>query len=271
MLTFKSLENTKIEIITEALLESFSDYFVPMRQSIIFWEEYWKRNRVRYDLSFGAFEDDQLVGFIVNGIDYRDGSLVAFNAGTGVIPTYRGQKLVKQLYNFAFPFFKKIGIENFALEVITQNIKAIKAYQSVGFKVDKLYQGFCSRIPKVAFVGNYAAKEVKRANWPIYQSLIKENYSWEFTKAGIEVTPTTFRYFELFHHNEFIAYYIYNPISDMIVQFEAKDKYAYDAMYNHWQKNFDYLRILNVQHPEKINFLQQYNFESYINQFEMIR
>ena len=241
-----------------------------MQQSVVFWEKHWKRNRVRYDLSFGVFEGERLIAFMVNGIDYRDGKLIAFNAGTGVIPTYRGQKLVKQLYDFSFPIFKENDVENFALEVISQNIKAIKAYQSVGFKIDKLYQGFRSNVPNLVFGSNYSAKEVKRANWSAYRSFIKEKYSWEFTESGIEVSPATFRYFELFSHQELIAYYIFNPISGSMIQFEAKDKRGYDALYHHWQKNFDYIRILNVQHPEKIIFLKQYKFENYINQFEMI-
>jgi GNAT superfamily N-acetyltransferase len=267
MLIFKTLEHTEIEIIVKTLLEAFSDYFVPMQKSIAFWENYWQTNRVRFDLSFGVFDGDDLVGFMVNGIDFREGKLTAFNAGTGVIPRYRGRKLVKQLYDFALPIFKNENIENFALEVICQNIQAIKAYQSIGFRIDKLYQGFRSDLPKMVFGSNYSAKEIERANWENY-TFIKENYSWEFTKAGVEKNPTNFRYFELYH-KVLIAYYIFNPVTHTVVQFEAKHKPGYDAMYHHWQSNFEYIRILNVQHPEKINFLKQYNFENFINQFEM--
>ncbi|NJN78058.1 MAG: GNAT family N-acetyltransferase [Saprospiraceae bacterium] len=127
MLTFKSLTNIKIEIIVEGLLASFADYFVQMPQSVNFWKNHWQRNRVRYDLSFGVFDGENLVGFMVNGVDFRDGKLMAFNAGTGVIPSHQGQKIVKQLYNFALPIFKNNGIENFALEVIAQNNKSHKS------------------------------------------------------------------------------------------------------------------------------------------------
>lgn len=267
MLIFKSLEHIETEIIVRTLTEAFADYFVSMSKETAFWENYWRTNRVRFELSFGAFSDDSLVAFMMNGVDFRDGKLTAFNVGTGVIPTYRGQKMVKQLYDFAMPIFKKNGIENLGLEVITQNIKAIKAYQSVGFRIDKLYQGFRSNLPKMVFGANYSAKEVERANWANYQ-FKKENYSWEFTKAGVEANPTNFRYVELYN-KVLIAYYILNPVTNTIVQFEAKHKQGYDAMYHHWQNNFEYLRILNVQHQEKINFLNQYQFENFINQFEM--
>jgi GNAT superfamily N-acetyltransferase len=268
MLIFKSLEHIKTEIIVETLLEAFSDYFVPMQKSIDFWEKYWQTNRVRFDLSFGVFDAERLVSFMMNGVDFRVGKLTAFNVGTGVIPTYRGQKMVKQLYDFALPIFKNNGIENFGLEVITQNIKAIKAYQSVGFQIDKLYQGFRSELPKMVFGVNYSAKEVERANWENY-TFKKENYSWEFSESGVEGNPTNFRYVELYN-KVLMAYYIFNPVTNTIVQFEAKHKQGYDAMYHHWQNNFDYLRILNVQHQEKINFLNQYQFENFINQFEMV-
>lgn len=268
MLIFKSLEDIKTEIIVKTLLEAFADYFVPMQQSADFWGKYWQTNRVRFDLSFGVFDGERLVGFMMNGVDFRNGKLTAFNVGTGVIPTYRGQKMVKQLYDFALPIFKNNGIENFGLEVIVQNIKAIKAYQSVGFRIDKLYQGFRSELPKMVFEANYSAREVERANWADY-IFKKENYSWEFAEAGVKANPTNFRYVELYHKG-LIAYYIFNPVTNTIVQFEAKHKQGYDAMYHHWQNNFDYLRILNVQHQEKINFLNQYRFENFINQFEMV-
>lgn len=270
MITFQSLENIEFEVLVKALHISFADYFVPMTAPASFWEKYWKINRVRYDLSFGIFDNDVLVAFMVNGIDYRNGKLVAFNVGTGVLPSHRGQRFVQQLYDFAFPILKNNGVENFGLEVVTKNIQAIKAYQRVGFKIDKLYQCFSKSDLVVRLYVEYSAKEVNEPNWEIYEPFTKEDYSWGVAKQGIALDAKSFSYFELFHDNELIAYYIIKPTNGSVVRFEASNYHGYQAMYHHWQTHFEKISITNVQHPEKIQFLNNYEFHNYINQFEMV-
>lgn len=272
MLLFKTLGNTSISKIVAALVDSFSDYFVPMPDSVDFWKNHWKKNRVQYDLSIGTFDaDDNLVGFMIMGIDERNGKTVAFNAGTGVISKYRGQKLVKQMYDFAIPIFKENRIEELALEVISQNIKAIKAYQSVGFKIDKLYQCFRSSDLTIPTSVEYRVMEVQEPNWTTYQSFTTENYCWEYQISGIKINLAAIKCFELYDKSDnLMAYYIINPINKSIMRFDVKDENSYEVLYHHWHNHFDKVRIMNVQDSKKIKFLQDYKFENNINQFEMI-
>lgn len=272
MLVFKTLKYTLVTKIVETMTTSFADYFVKVPDDVSFWENRWKTNRVQYDLSIGTFDGDNLVAFMVIGVDKRNGKRVAFNAGTGVIPQYRGQRLVKQMYDFAMPIFEKSGINELALEVITKNIKAIKAYQSVGFKVDKLYQCFQSNDIDLDTFVEYSFTEVTQPNWEKYEAFTKEQYCWEFLKVGININIDTYRCFELYDYsNNLIAYYIINPAKNTIMRFEAVNEFGYKALFHHWHLEFKNVRIINVQHQEKINFLNQYNFENNIDQFEMVR
>ena len=140
----RSLNQIKFGDLIECFNQSFVGYFVKMQKSNEFWEKRWKAARVDYSLSFGMFDGNDLVGFIINGIDFKNDLLTAFNSGTGVLPAYRGKRIVKQLYDFAIPILIEKGVKNCGLEVIVGNEKAIKAYKSVGFEITrslKCYSG----------------------------------------------------------------------------------------------------------------------------------
>jgi len=100
----------------------------------VFWQNRWNWARVDYELSFGVFEGEQLVAFIINGIDQHNGKRTAFNTGTGVIKNFRGQQLVDKMYAAALPHFQKAGIEKYLLEVFVNNERAIRVYERIGFK-----------------------------------------------------------------------------------------------------------------------------------------
>jgi len=99
----KSLETTSLHEIVTCFSEAFADYIIKMPNDPVFWKERWRLARVRYDLSFGAFEGDQMVGFIMIGVDQDAGHLTAFNTGTGVIPAFRGRQIVDKIYEKAIP------------------------------------------------------------------------------------------------------------------------------------------------------------------------
>jgi ribosomal protein S18 acetylase RimI-like enzyme len=107
---------------------AFDGYFVKMPDSLDYWATRFKQARVNYHYSFGVFDASRLVAFIIQGMDIHDGQLTAFNTGTGVLPAYRGQKLVDRLYDHAIPRLKERGIQKCQLEVIQENERAIRVY-----------------------------------------------------------------------------------------------------------------------------------------------
>ncbi|MFX1376071.1 MAG: hypothetical protein ACFFA0_09685 [Promethearchaeota archaeon] len=50
--------------------EAFSDYEVPMQISLDSFKYFNLRRGIMYDLSLGAVDDEKLVGFILNAIDF---------------------------------------------------------------------------------------------------------------------------------------------------------------------------------------------------------
>ena len=77
---------------------------------------------------------NELILASITGIDNREGVPTAYNAGTGIIPAFRGQGIVGEMYEMLLPRLKAMGIRQSILEVICQNERAIKAYEKAGFQ-----------------------------------------------------------------------------------------------------------------------------------------
>ena len=166
----KSLSSIPFQKLIDCFNLAFDGYFVKMPTEASFYENRWKVAKVDYNLSFGMFDSNQLVGFIINAVDYRNEEKIAYNTGTGVIPSYRGRKIVKTLYDFAIPFLKKNGINNCSLEVITENTFAIKAYQRIGFKICKTYKCY-----------KYTFEDIIETNIDIVK-INAEDFDWQLSK-----------------------------------------------------------------------------------------
>lgn len=132
---FQSLEHTShLDIIT-VLNEAFREYVVPIQMS----EEDFARKVSQEDVdlsrSVGAFVDGHLVGFIVKG--WRGTS--AYNAVTGVLPAWRGQRLTQQMYHW---WMQQHQPEVQYLEVMQSNSPAISSYEAIGFRKTREVYGY---------------------------------------------------------------------------------------------------------------------------------
>ena len=143
----KKLGDITFELIIDCFLKSFENYYVEVPSDKNYYKKRWEIAKVDFTLSYGMFDGENIVGFIIHAIDNRHGKKIAFNTGTGVIPEYRGRRIVQAIYDFAIPDLKMNGITQCALEVIIENHKAIKSYQRVGFEICKTYNCFSGAIP----------------------------------------------------------------------------------------------------------------------------
>jgi hypothetical protein len=95
------------------------------------------KNGVHYDCSVGVFDGSRLVGVTLVGLDDWQGRPAAFDAGTGIIPDYRGQGIAGKMFDFATPKLRDRGVQKFLLEVLQVNKPAIKAYRAAGFSINR--------------------------------------------------------------------------------------------------------------------------------------
>ena len=267
----KSLEHIDFEIIIDCFLKAFENYFVKMPTDPVYYEKRWEAANVQYSQSYGMFDEEKLVGFIINAIGIRNGKIMAFNTGTGVIPAYRGKHIINSIYQYAIPKLKKIGVNTCSLEVITDNTIAIKVYERIGFKKIKKYHCYSGELALPYSVNDFELKKVDVSflNW---DKLHQEQYSWD---NHIEtVKKGSYDYFVVEVSQQQVAYFIINPKNGYVAQFdvliagELHWKYLFSAIYSVAKS----VKINNVDErlERKVRSLNQLKLENTVDQFEMI-
>ena len=91
MIQYKALENTSYEQLAECFRLAFSDYYFPMQLSPQQLQAHLEQSGVDLGLSYGAFADETIVGFIFNASSLYNGQKAAFDVGTAVVPQHRGK------------------------------------------------------------------------------------------------------------------------------------------------------------------------------------
>lgn len=82
-LVFRSLAYTDIETLLECFNESFKVYYVPLQLTKEQLADKIYAKAIDTKLSYGAFDNDKLVAFILHGIDTINNRSVAYFKITG--------------------------------------------------------------------------------------------------------------------------------------------------------------------------------------------
>ena len=144
MLKIGAVDEAKIY---KAFMEAFADYAMDAgattEQGLLL---RMRKNAVDYAASVGIYDRDRLVGFTLIGIDRWGDRVVAYDAGTGIVPEFRGRRLAAQMFEHALPGLRRRGVSRFVLEVLQQNEPAIKAYRRSGFEVTRELRSFVAKV-----------------------------------------------------------------------------------------------------------------------------
>jgi ribosomal protein S18 acetylase RimI-like enzyme len=120
--------------------EAFNDYEVQITKDEF--QVMLLRRGFVPELSFGAFDQDRLVSFTLNGIGTFNGVKTAYDTGTGTIKEYRQKGLATRIFEYSIPILKNAGVSQYLLEVLQHNHKAVSVYQKLGFKVCREFNYF---------------------------------------------------------------------------------------------------------------------------------
>jgi len=269
-LIVKKLEHIEFDIIADCFLKSFENYYVKIPTDKNYYKERWKIAKVDYALSYGMFDGGKLVGFIINAIDTRNEEKIAFNTGTGVLPEYRGKQIVRSIYNFAIPDLKTNGVTKCALEVIIENSKAIKTYQSIGFNICKTFKCFSGEI-KLNTNEKKLLSEVDYDAFDWGKMPNQQLYSWDF---NLEVIKNgNYKYYQLIYDNLVESYFIINPSNAYLAQFEVLKESAgcWHRLFKGIKEVSNSIKIINVDTRlnQKIDFINSIGLANTVNQYEM--
>ena len=139
MYHFRALQETSLQQLADCFNLAFSDYEQPICFTPESLQYYLTASNVDLRLSFGAFLDEEMVGFILNAAGSYHGQKVVFDAGTGVIPQHRGKGVFSALFAYTCTQLQKCQITSYYLEVLQSNQPAVAIYSKKGFSVEREY------------------------------------------------------------------------------------------------------------------------------------
>lgn len=267
----RSLENTALHEIVDCLIDAFSIYPVKMPSDTEYWKQRWKIASVDYSLSFGCFDGNQLAGFIINGIDFKDGKKVAFNTGTGVRPSIQGQKIPSKLYSFAIPYLRKQCVEKCGLEVITKNAKAIHVYKQIGFSVERKLDCYKGN-RQIELNPEIEVQVISESEYYQYNKDYKQ-YAWDFDNKALKIAGTHYAYYSVCFQEQLIGKFVFQHNSKYLAQYYTVTDSTFE-----WKLLFE--AIYSVSAEIKINnvdgenvllgtILRQNGLINHISQYEM--
>jgi ribosomal protein S18 acetylase RimI-like enzyme len=276
MISIRTLYQTNIETIVKAFNLAFSDYIVPMKLAQEQLEAKIRNENIKLEYSIGAFEENQLIAFILHGSVMNNGKQTLYNSGTGVVPDKRGNNLTLKLYEFLLPQLPAIGTNSIILEVITTNKPAITTYKKTGFKIFReldCYKGTISKFSK----STYQIKVLNTVNWNQLKAFWDWEPTWQNYNNAVENGKNDTVKIGAFANDTLIGYLILNKKNNRIQQFAVDKSYRCRGvgvqLFNFINDNYsNEISIINVPctaYSSK-KFLVTLGLQKTISQYEMI-
>lgn len=275
MIQFQSLQHTDPEIIRHCFNDCFKDYFVPFQLSSEQFQNKLLTEAIDLSLSFGAFENGALQGLILHGIDTIDNTRVAYNAGTGLLPSARGKSLSLSLYEYSIDQLRKAGIEKTMLEVFQQNKAAINIYQRAGFNISRVINSYKGK-PIHQQHNDYLVKQENFPDWSWINANSAWQPAWQYNPHSLHRGWHQYRLFAAYEKDEPVAFIIFNQSSGRVALFGAADFPAssghLEALFTHAAGLYQQeLSVAHVASVEAENFLQSIGLQLFIYSYEMER
>ena len=233
-------------------------------------------------LSFAAFEGEEIVAFTFNGIGEFNGIRTAYDTGTGTVPEYRGKGLASRVFEHSIPFLKSNNIQQYLLEVLKHNDKAVSVYRKLGFEVTREFNYFTQ---KKEAIQNQIKPGIQHETRlvTIEECEMAAHFcdflpSWQNSFAAIGRSPGDFHAFGAFEGEKLIGYCIVEPNSGDITQLAVDHNFrrqgAASALFGKALAliSIDTVKIINTEIgcTAITSFLESRNIPIRGKQFEMV-
>jgi len=282
----KSLNNTDFDSLYIAFKEAFKDYEMQLTKD----ELYVMLHRRGFvpELSFGAFEKEKLIAFTLNGIGRYKNVKTAYDTGTGTIKEYRGKGFATKIFQYSLPYLKKANIENYLLEVLQHNTKAISIYKKLGFKIEREFNFFVQKTENIKVNDKqldsiYSTRLLDLSEYKTENRTINCFFdfipSWQNSFDAINRKLEDFKILGAFKEKELVGHCILEPKSGDITQIAVHKLHRrkgiasllFKEILNYNQHHS--IKIINTQSDCQsiIEFLASKDISITGKQFEMIK
>ena len=211
MITFKTLDGIDIKDIHSCFLEAFANYEVPFNITLDEFSYMLARRGCDFSMSYGAFSNDVLVGFVLNGIGVWNGIPTAYDTGTGIIPDFQGKGIAKDLFRFVIEDLVDKGQKQYLLEVIKTNTKAVQLYRELDFVVTRTYDYYVFEnkdLDKVQSKQQVSVvfKSIEKPDWEGIVSFFSIPQSWQNNKDAVERKLSHFKILKMVVNGTVVGY-----------------------------------------------------------------
>jgi ribosomal protein S18 acetylase RimI-like enzyme len=283
MIYYQTLEKISIEALYKTFLEAFSDYAMRFQLSLEDYRNMLKRRGFNPNVSIGAFHDNKLVGFVLNGLREIEGQLTAYDVMTGIVPSSRKQGLSKEMFRFALETFTEADVNQYILEVLQENKTAFNIYQKQGFKIARSFDVFKLEQPidspqndscKIEFVSEFSDEQ-----WLLLQTFWEAKPSWQNAIQSIKNISEVFLYALIIIEEKIVGYGIVDKKTGDVPQFAVHATYQkhgieqqlFSALLNKTEKTVLSLTNIDTRLGSLIVLLQDIGFKRTTSQYEMIK
>ncbi len=227
-MNIKSLQSTGFETIANAFNEAFCKYEIQISKQEL--SLMLKRRGFVPELSFGAFDDERLVSFTLNGIGSYNGALTAYDTGTGTLEEYRGKGLASEVFNYSLPFLRKAGVSQYLLEVLQHNTPAINVYKKQGFITTREFCYYRIKqseimLRKYNISPGFCFHEISLDQVSCCTPFLDFMPSWQNSFESIARSQEEFTFLGAFYNQKLVGYCILEPRSGDITQIAVDIKY----------------------------------------------
>lgn len=256
-----TLNQFPLPTLIATFLESFEDYPISMNQ--LDHEERWERLGIDLSLSYGVMKDGQLMGLMIHSPLEED----IFNFGTGLVPRARHQGLLDKMYEQALPDWKAAGFLTTSLEVISDNLKAVKAYERNGFKSGRTLHSFQGtlQIPDRPRKALYSVVE------PLTFPFESSHWGAESRLSLVKRKPLHYELHLLKENGLITASALFNPLTLTLYKVDFKQEGNLDELLIQMKLQNEKIRVLNM--PEELKnltaFFESRKLTKFVSQCEM--
>ncbi len=150
-----SATNISDSVIFDVFALGYSDYFFEFKMDQETFVQRFLENEADKKYSFIAYDGDKPVGMVLGNIKNYEGVKTMRCGGFAVIPGYRSKGIGKELFDHHYRLAKEENCKLLFLEVLKQNVKAIKFYESLGYNPVHDYRMYvCENLETIPAVAN---------------------------------------------------------------------------------------------------------------------
>lgn len=233
MIEIKPLADIKFDKLFESFSQAFSEYEIQPNKAEL--AKMIERRGFVAELSFGAFENEHLVSFTLNGIGLFNGIKTAYDTGTGTIKEYRGQGLASRVFTESIPFLIDAGVKQYLLEVLQHNTSAVSVYNKQGFTTTREFNYFVQQMAEIkqkniAIPNGLTLNRISLSELKNVESFWDYSPSWQNSFEAIKRNPEDFIIIGANKRNNLVGYGIIEPYSGDITQIAVDKKHRNEGI-----------------------------------------